>query len=455
MTRGSANGVTGVSALRALLGWAVLAPALGCASQPEPFAAASVDQAVSDRETDATPVAAPVCHIEAEIAAAVRLRGLPVLAPIHCQILDRKAMVERAMATALRETPKEWIDGQAQWLILLGLAPDGFNMLSAVGSLLDEQLAGFYDPQEDMLFVTADTADRMTLVHEVVHALQDQHFDLGKRMREAKTSDALSSLQILAEGDATSAMLEIPRGHGEGAVAAAAAFNNVGAFFAEATPTEVPVPPILKRGLIAPYLDGFSLIEGLRAQGDWQAVNSLWAQAPTVSAQLLSEDPLHWRNTVQQLPPAPPWRPSLAPLYDDLTGEQSLRVLFEEWVARSTAAEAARGWQSDRVTVWTAPGSSALLWQTRWASELDTQQALRAFAKGYFPDQVAALTAITPRKNSLAIKSLTRGCENGTGHPLALATRGQDIVLAAQSRSVGTGREVCARLAQWAQSALR
>lgn len=437
------------------MGWAVLAPALGCASKPEPFAAAAVDQAVSDRETDATPVATPECHIDAEIAAAVRLRGLPVLAPIRCQILDRKAMVERAMATALRETPQEWIDGQVQWLVLLGLAPDGFEMLRALGSLLDEQLAGFYDPQEDVLFVTADTADRMTLVHEVVHALQDQHFDLGKRMREAKTSDALSSLQILAEGDATSAMLEIPRDHGASAAAAAAAFNNVGAFFAEATPTEVPVPPILKRGLIAPYLDGFSLIEGLRGRGDWQAVNSLWVLSPTVSAQLLSENPLHWGNTVQQLPPAPPWRPSLAPLYDDVTGEQSLRVLFEEWVARSTAAEAARGWRGDRVTVWAAPGSSALFWQTRWASELDTQQALRAFAKGYFPDQIEALTASSPRKNSVAIKSLTRGCENGTGHPLALATRGQDIVLVAQSRSVGSGREVCERLAQWAQSALR
>lgn len=434
---------------------------MGCARQPEPFAAAAVDQAVSDRDrgTEPTAVATPECHIEAEIAAAVRLRGLPVLAPIRCQILDRKAMVERAMATALRETPKEWIDGQAQWLNLLGLAPDKFDMLAAVGSLLDEQLAGFYDPQEDLLFVTADTADRMTLVHEVVHALQDQHFDLGKRMREAKTSDALSTLQILAEGDATSAMLEIPRGHGEGAAAAAAAFNNVGAFFAEATPTEVPVPPILKRGLIAPYLDGFSLIEGLRGRGDWQAVNSLWAQAPSVSAQLLSDDPLHWGNSVKQqvqtFPAAPPWRPSLASLYDDVTGEQSLRVLFEEWQSRSAAAEAARGWQGDRVTVWTTQGNSALFWQTRWASELDTQQALRAFAKGYFREHIETLTANAPRKTAAAIKTLTRGCEGGTGHPLALATRGQDIVLVAQSRSVGSDRAICEQLAQWAQSALR
>jgi hypothetical protein len=422
-----------------------------------------VDRALVEREPPAaSPEVTPECRIEAEIAAAVRLRGLPVLAPIRCQILDRKAMVERALSTALRDTPKPWLEGQVQWLVLLGFAADGFDMVPALTSLLDEQLAGFYDPQEDTLFVTADTADRMTLVHEVVHALQDQHFDLGKRMREAKTSDALSALQILAEGDATSAMVEIPRTGVQGQVAAAAAFSTVGAFFAEATPTEVPVPAILKRGLIAPYLDGFSLVEGLRVAGDWTAVNALWAQRPRVSAQLLSDQPLHWSNSVKQsehgLPESPSWRASLEPLYDDVTGEQGVRVLFEEWLARSKAAEAARGWVADRVTVWSEQGSSALFWRLRWANESDTQQALRAFAKGYFPEQLATLhpSAGTPwDERSRIPKVLTRGCDGNTGHPLALATRGADIVLTAQSRNAGTGPEVCERLAQWAQSALR
>lgn len=438
------------------LGCAVSLLATGCTSKPETFPAAAADRAVNDRDRTTEPQSAtqPECHIEAEIAAAVRLRGLPVLAPIHCQILDRKAMVDRAMATALRETPKEWIDGQVQWLILLGLAPDGFEMLPAINSLLDEQLAGFYDPQEDVLFVTEDTADRMTLVHEVVHALQDQHFGLGERMKQGKTSDALSALQILAEGDATSAMLEIPRDQAQSTAAVAEAMNNVGALFAEATPTEVPVPAILKRSLIAPYLDGFSLIEGLRVQGDWAAVNALWAQAPEATAQLLSDDPLHWRNSVKQsvqnLPEPPPWRPSLKPLYDDVSGEQTLRVLFEEWQARSKAADAAQGWAGDRVTVWSEQGSSALFWRMHWASELDTDQALRAFAKGYFANQVAQVkpSARTP-------KTQTRGCENSSGQPLALAMRGNDIVITAQSRSAGSGQDVCDQLAQWAASALR
>jgi hypothetical protein len=451
--------------MRILLRCAPLMLCGACASQPETFSAAAVDSAVVEREQPAQPPparASSECRIDAEIAAAVRLRGLPVLAPIRCQILDRRAMVERALATALRETPKPWLEGQVLWLVLLGLADDDFQMVPAISSLLDEQLAGFYDPQEDVLFVTADTADRMTLVHEVVHALQDQHFDLGRRMREAKTSDALSALQILAEGDATSAMLEIPRNGGQGQAAAAAVFNNVGAFFAEATPTQVPVPPILKRGLIAPYLDGFSLVEGLRAAGDWAAVNALWAQTPRVSAQLLSEQPLQWGNPLkqatQELPESPPWRATLKPLYDDVTGEQSLRVLFEEWLARSKAAEAARGWVADRVTVWSEQGSSALFWRLRWANESDTQQALRAFAKGYFPEQVATLHPSTRTpwdERSRIPKVLTRGCDGDAGHPLALATRGSDIVLTAQSRNAGTGRGVCDQLSRWAQSALQ
>ena len=48
----------------------------------------------------------------------------------------------------------------------------------------------------------ADVATRVTVVHELTHALQDQHFDLNKLTDATKTSGADTALTALIEGDA-------------------------------------------------------------------------------------------------------------------------------------------------------------------------------------------------------------------------------------------------------------
>ena len=49
-----------------------------------------------------------------------------------------------------------------------------------------------------------DVDVRVTLVHELTHALQDQHFDLTKLDRGVETSGEDFALTALVEGDATS-----------------------------------------------------------------------------------------------------------------------------------------------------------------------------------------------------------------------------------------------------------
>ena len=49
-----------------------------------------------------------------------------------------------------------------------------------------------------------------TLWHELVHSLQDQHFDLKPHSKyEAGKSDEQAAFSALAEGDATSAMADV------------------------------------------------------------------------------------------------------------------------------------------------------------------------------------------------------------------------------------------------------
>ena len=70
--------------------------------------------------------------------------------------------------------------------------------------LLGAQLAGFYDPDEDRMYLAADLgeAERLaTLAHELVHALQDQHYQLGRRLKYREgASDQQAALHALAAG---------------------------------------------------------------------------------------------------------------------------------------------------------------------------------------------------------------------------------------------------------------
>ncbi len=267
--------------------------AVNCATRSPTLPAADVHESARSAAAQraATPVhASESCDLDRYIERAEQLRKLPVMGPISCRLEPQSELAHLAVQVALRDTPKAWLEGQVQFLRLMGFASDQFNMEKGLQSLTEEQLAGFYDPAGDILYVSKDLDpenSEMALVHEVVHALQDQHFDLGRRMTEAKTSDELSALQMLAEGDATSAMIDMPRGNGQIPPVLIERLGELNAFVAQASVSEVEVPALLRRSILAPYGDGLLLIERLRASGDWQGVDALWRASPHTTAQLL------------------------------------------------------------------------------------------------------------------------------------------------------------------------
>ena len=70
-----------------------------------------------------------------------------------------------------------------------------------------ERVAGFYLPGTDSIYTVTDrqeslVVDNATLVHELVHALQDQHVDLTSKSLRAKTMDGRRGQEGLIEGEA-------------------------------------------------------------------------------------------------------------------------------------------------------------------------------------------------------------------------------------------------------------
>ena len=111
------------------------------------------------------------------------------------------------------------IEGTKELLFSLNLTRADFDYFASLLLLYGTQLAGFYDPQAKEMVLLDDLgveAQEATLWHELVHALQDQHYDLQKLTKwSADRGDAVSAAQSFAEGDATSAMMDVmllPRG---------------------------------------------------------------------------------------------------------------------------------------------------------------------------------------------------------------------------------------------------
>lgn len=364
----------------AVLVGGIVAGAPVAAQDASPGAEASAAPAVS-----APPaLAAEVAEIIDQVAA---LRELPVLEEVVWQLGDR----ERALAEQLdREIAKpETADRFAQderILTRLGLVPEGTDLLALTVDTLQGQVAGFFDPETKSLTVldddgVLDVASRITLAHEVDHAIGDQHWDL-QAMKDAiplLEGDRQGALQALIEGDATLLMTLWSAKH---------AASDLMGLDEEGLPGSQSIeglPQILQRQLLFPYLDGLTFVMNAWGPGGWAGVDALW-EAPPVS----TEQILHPEKYPDELP-IEVVLPDVAALLGEgwaqtgetVMGELGIQVLAAdgaEWDPMSFTlggqtmpnAEVAAGWGGDRLVTLDGPdGAWALVWQTAWDSEVD------------------------------------------------------------------------------------
>jgi hypothetical protein len=411
-------------------------------------------------------------HVAEMLGRVAKARHLAPQAPVAARVLDRAALIASVREHVSREVPPDIIRNQGELLAGLGLIPPDFNYEEGAFRLLQAQLAGFYEPRDKKMYLAADLDDRSreaTLAHELVHALQDQHYDLGRSLSyQAQANDRESALQALAEGDATSAMMDLLLGPSQRSaidvgddVFAAEVEGSMGS-----SPESAGVPRVLRASLVAPYVDGVLFVHALRRRGiargatdgGWSAVDAAWRSPPATTEQLLHLDKYDAHEPAEELtaPSAPAGAPWKA-VYDDVFGEEGLRIAVEEWLPRKAAAVAADGWAGDRAVLYrqSAAGDAgtlddestfAIAWRIRFdagsgdAKDAESAKAFRAIAVGLRPGQPAPPKSVCLEREALG--------------PLVLLRSGRDIVFAAGPyRREGTrvsSRAHCAETLRWA-----
>jgi uncharacterized iron-regulated protein len=183
-----------------------------------------------------------------------------------------------------------------------------------------KHIQGYYSTKEKALFVYDDIAgnyERGVLVHEMVHALQDQHFGLDRLHQSDFGTDADLAKTALVEGDATFTMIELLK-KDQPRVAAMLE-----------TPLEKAKD--IQRAFL--YAQGARYVKALKERGGWKAVNDRYKFPPSSTASILHPEGV---STIDLGPGA-------------VRGELAILRLFAGHAdTRPLAIAASSGWKGDR-----------------------------------------------------------------------------------------------------------
>ena len=220
------------------------------------------------------------------------LRELRFTEKVEPRFLNDQQMNERVTELFLEEYTPKIADLEQRLLTALGAIPPGTDLRDLRSEAIGQQVAGFYEPETGELVVRQAGAeltaiDRITLAHELDHALTDQALGLPlPDDPEIGREDANLAALALAEGDATLVMQRY---------SATLGFDEqLGLLdpeaIAEAEAGLSGFPHYLEQELLFPYEEGLNFVCDLYARGGWEAVNRAYDQPPTSTSQILFPD---------------------------------------------------------------------------------------------------------------------------------------------------------------------
>ena len=357
-------------------------------------------------------------RLENLLEQAEKYRGLVARRPVPSGVVGEQAL-QGKMAEAMGEdvTPQEMKALEIS-LKAFGLIPETMDLASYYPRLLTSQVAGYYDPVRRYLAIVQrpggllggkagaeeqQGAEDLILVHELVHALQDQHFDLQKFASADPMADSATARSALVEGDATLAMMSYATGgkveEMPGVAEMMERFLGDAGQMAAAMP-DMPggeelarAPAFLRESLLFGYLRGFLFSLDLKKKGGQKLLDYAFAtDPPRSSEQILHPEKWHGRRddpVVLVWPDLSPALAGYAKSAEGELGEATVAILLREGMADDAkATAAAAGWGGDRFAVYEKEGRRVLLWLTEWDREADARE-IEAAVKGLSGDWTA------------------------------------------------------------------
>src|SRR5690242_105631 len=327
-----------------------------------------------------------------------RLRSLSIKQSVKSSFKTKDEIEQSVIHDLDENTPAEEFEASQKTLIKLGLVSRDFHLRDYVVKLLREQVAGFYEPKTKEFYLAAWLPigeQKKVMAHELVHALQDQHFNLRRFEKWPKgDADAELAAHALVEGEATLVMilydLEESGMKGFDITKLGSLTERLLDNDSESSDPNYPVlsaaPRVLRENLQFPYVYGAGFTQAVLKNGSWAGLNNAYTTLPVSSEQIM-----HPQKYFAHEMPVKIETPDLAPTFGkgwaradtDVNGEFGYFIILSEFLPKFAARAAAAGWGGDRYDFYEnkASGANALVQYTTWDTPEDAKEFFAAYSE--------------------------------------------------------------------------
>jgi len=327
-------------------------------------------------DDDGAPPETPddVAEVEAQVE---QVRGLEFKRRVAVQPVSADEIAAKLEGAFDETYPKEFYDRRTVAWQTIGVIPRDVTIREALLAFQTGQVIGFYNPLDGELVYRADgdigLFERITLAHELTHAIDDQHFDLERidPIVAACRDDAFLATLGAVEGSAqffsTRLLFEFPPEDGD--------YSGLG----DGGGAPEGVPPFMFDLQLWPYTAGQSFITELESRGGIAEIDAALRTFPITTEQILHPE---------RYPSDRPSRVTVTDLTSELgsgwgdldvmqVGEAWFQAMLELRLDASVAEAAATGWDGGIYRAFTDGRNAVVVFATAW----DTQADADAFAQ--------------------------------------------------------------------------
>jgi len=318
------------------------------------------------------------------------ITGLAILKPVAQSTMKREELKDYFDQRIKEVIKPEEIRIEELTLKKFGFVPPDFDLKKNTVELMAEQAAAFYDYRKHKMVLLESTGgggmmEEMALVHELAHALADQHFHLERFLKKGHSSDdsAVARAAVM-EGQATYVMSEYLANKSGQSLVKSPAMMDTMARMAGAGGSGYPVfesmPLYMRESLVFPYAKGMLFQHKVVEKYGQKGYAEVFARPPATTQEILHPDKYFLRITpvdprVPDLPSGKGWKK----VADGTVGEFDHGMLLRQYAnAKQGVAEF---WRGGRYHVWERKQDrrSVLAYASAWEDPVKAREFFLAY----------------------------------------------------------------------------
>lgn len=301
------------------------------------------------------------------------MRGLEFTEPVPVDAVSHDELVKGLSQSLDASFPAKFYDRRSRAWQTIGVVPPGTSIRRSIERFAGSQIIGYYDPLSGQLVFIGTTnptpVQKVTLAHELTHALDDQHFRLDRlnTLESDCADEAYQAALGAVEGDATYFMILYARRF-------LTLDEQLQLGLGAAPPTGIA--PFVLKLQTWPYTAGLSFIEAMDRRGGTQAIDRAMENFPVSTEQVIH--PERYPNDAPTTVNVRDLGPELGPGWTDLdvmgVGEAFLSIMLGLRLPSTTSEAAAAGWDGGIYRAWSDGEHVAIVLSTVWDGSRDATE---------------------------------------------------------------------------------